>query len=194
MENRTDRLVIRIIERRDIEDARRLHNDDTVLFQLSDATHVSEIAQEKWFQAISESRQSKRYIARLAKDDAFVGVFRLDRIDLFNKSAIVGADIVDKYRRQGIATEMFNYFISYLFEQCGFNRLALTTLEINHPARDLYKKLGFKEEGMEREAIYRNGRYQNLISMGMLAKDRSGSVDLNKLTPIDKCHGVGLKR
>ena len=23
---------------------------------------------------------------------------------------------------------------------------------------------------------------------------RSGSVDLNKLTPIDKCHGVGLKR
>jgi len=25
-------------------------------------------------------------------------------------------------------------------------------------------------------------------------KDRSGSVDLNRYTPIDKCHGAGLKR
>ena len=26
-----------------------------------------------------------------------------------------------------------------------------------------------------------------------ITEDRTGSVDLNKLTPIDKCHGVGLK-
>lgn len=171
MENLTDRLLIRIMERRDIEDARRLHNDDTVLLLLSDVSHVSEVSQEKWFQSISESRHSRRYIARLTKDDAFVGIFRLDRIDLFNKSAIVGVDVVDKYRRMGIATEIFNYFIKYLFQQCGFNRLALTTLELNHPARDLYKKLGFKEEGLEREAIFRHGQYQNLISMGLLASE-----------------------
>ena len=32
-----------------------------------------------------------------------------------------------------------------------------------------------------------------LISRVIEPEQRSGSVDLNKLTPIDKCHGVGLK-
>jgi RimJ/RimL family protein N-acetyltransferase len=171
MKNRVNRLVIRIMERRDIEDVRRLHNEDDVLLLLSDVSHVSEVAQEKWFQSISESKQSKRYVARLALDDAFVGVFRLDRIDLFNKSAIVGVDVVARYRRMGFATEIYSYFMRYLFLECGFNRLALTTLELNHPARNLYKKLGFAEEGLEREAIFRHGKYQNLISMSVLARE-----------------------
>ncbi|SNC62184.1 GNAT family N-acetyltransferase [Polynucleobacter victoriensis] len=171
MKNRVSRLAIRIMEKRDIEDVRLLHNDNSVLSLLTDPLHVSEISQEKWFEAISVSRQSKRYVARLLDGDIFVGVFRLDQIDLVNKSVIVGADVIHTYRRAGYATEMFEYFFEYLFLQCGFNRLNLTTLEYNYPARNLYLKLGFQEEGIERLAIFRDGKYQNLVRMSLLATD-----------------------
>lgn len=166
--NGSERLMIRLMEHADIEEARVLHNDDTTLFRLSDISHVSEVAQSNWFQAMSTSKTSRRYVARLRSDNAFVGVFRVDRLDLACRSAYVGADVVAPLRGQGFATEMFHYIMSYLFDQHGLNRLALVTLETNTPAISLYKKLGFIEEGRERQAIFRDGRYQDLIAMSIL--------------------------
>jgi RimJ/RimL family protein N-acetyltransferase len=164
----TGRLIIRLLERRDLEEARRLHNDDSTLIRLTDISHVSEPQQEAWFQAISVSRTSRRYVARRRADDAFVGVFRIDRFDPINRNAYVGADVVPELRRQGYATEMFEYVLDYLFGQCGLHRVALVTLETNTEAIRLYQRLGFREEGRERQAIFRDGRFQDLIAMGLL--------------------------
>jgi RimJ/RimL family protein N-acetyltransferase len=169
--NGTERLVIRLVERCDLEEARRLHNDDQTLLNLTDVSHVSEAQQEAWFHAISTSRSSRRYVARLRSDDSFVGVFRIDRIDLVNRNACVGADVVPKLRRKGYASEMFRYVLSYLFDQCGLHRATLSTLETNDRALALYRKLGFAVEGRERQAIFRNGQFHDLINMGLLAEE-----------------------
>jgi RimJ/RimL family protein N-acetyltransferase len=169
--NGTERLVIRLIERRDIEEARLLHNDDQTLLNLTDISHVSEAQQEAWFQAISTSLTSRRYVARLRSDDSFVGVFRIDRIDPINRNAYVGADVVPKLRRKGYASDMFAYVLGYLFDQCGLHRATLSTLETNVRALSLYRKLGFAEEGRERQAIFRNGKFYDLINMGLLAQE-----------------------
>lgn len=169
--NGTERLVIRIMEIEDVEDARVLHNDDSTLKALSDISHVTQESQMAWFKAISVSKSSRRYVARLKSDHSFVGIFRIDRLDLWNRSAFVGADVVPSCRGKGYATEMFIYFLDYLFNQCGLHRLALVTLETNVPAINLYLKLGFVEEGRERQAIYREGKFVDLLSMGLLAKE-----------------------
>jgi RimJ/RimL family protein N-acetyltransferase len=170
----SDRLIIRLLERRDLEPARVLHNDPETLAYLTDITRVSEEQQQAWYQALCASKKSRRYVARLRKDDSFVGVFRLDRIDLQNRNAYVGADIVPALRRQGYASEMFDYVLRYLFDQCGLHRVALSTLESNTRALPLYGKLGFVEEGRERQAIFRDGRFQDLILMGLLAEEWRG--------------------
>jgi RimJ/RimL family protein N-acetyltransferase len=169
--NGTARLLVRLLERRDIEEARGLHNDDATLARLTDILHVSEAQQEAWFQSVSTSRTSRRYVARRREDDAFVGVFRIDRIDPLNRNAYVGADVAPGLRGQGYGAEMFGYFLRYLFEQCGLHRVALVTLETNAPALSLYRKLGFVEEGRERQAIFRDGRFQDLVAMGLLADE-----------------------
>jgi RimJ/RimL family protein N-acetyltransferase len=175
--NGTKRLVIRLLERRDLEEARVLHNDDETLTRLTDISHVSERQQEAWFDAMSTSRTSRRYVARLRSNDAFVGVFRVDRFDPWNRNALVGADVVPALRHQGYATEMFDYVLRYLFDQCGLHRVALSTLDDNAPALALYRKLGFVEEGRERQAIFREGAFRDLVVMGLLAaewRQRSG--------------------
>ncbi|WP_227818026.1 GNAT family N-acetyltransferase [Nitrogeniibacter aestuarii] len=170
-DNGTSRLIIRIMEQCDAEEARLLHNEDSTLMRLSDVAHVSEESQLAWFRSVSQSCSSKRYVARTRAANDFVGVFRLDRIDHWNRSAFVGADVAPAARGQGYASEMYGYFFEYLFNQCGLNRLALVTLESNEPALRLYEKLGFVEEGREREAIFRDGRFQDLVSMGLLASE-----------------------
>lgn len=166
--NGTDRLIVRLMEKKDLEDLRVLHNADETLMRLSDIQHVSEAQQEAWFQSVSISRTSKRYVARDRATNAFVGMFRIDGIDLINRNCLVGCDIVPGARGQGFATEFFGYILDYLFNQWGLHRVELVTLHDNAPAISLYKKLGFIDEGQRRDSIFRNGRYQNLIAMGLL--------------------------
>jgi RimJ/RimL family protein N-acetyltransferase len=169
--NGSKRLVIRLLERRDLEEVRLLHNDDATLSRLTDISHVSEAQQEAWFLSMSTSRTARRYVARLRKDDSLVGIFRIDRLDMANRNAMIGADVVPTFRRQGYAFEMFDYFLRYFFNECGLHRVALVTLESNSQALGLYRKLGFIEEGREREAIFREGRFHDLIAMGFLAEE-----------------------
>jgi RimJ/RimL family protein N-acetyltransferase len=169
--NGTERLLIRLLERRDLEEVRLLHNDDGTLARLTDISHVSEVQQEAWFQSVATSRTSRRYVARRRGNDALVGVFRIDRLDPWNRNTFVGADVVPALRGQGYAAEMFGYFLRYLFNQCGLHRVALVTIASNTPAIALYRKLGFVEEGREREAIFREGHFQDLVAMGLLASE-----------------------
>ena len=137
--NETDRLEIKVMESADIEEARRLHNDDSTLTWLTHQQHVTEEEQKLWFASISISKTSRRYVARLKSDREFIGVFRIDGIDQCNRNALVGADVVGSKRRLGYATEMFNYFLGYLFNQCGMHRLALKTMENNEAGMALIK-------------------------------------------------------
>ena len=164
----TNRLSIKIIERSDIEEARLLHNDPSTLFKLTDIDFISESEQEEWFKKLTLSTKSKRFVVRDSITNDFIGVVRIDNIDLNNKSACIGLDISSEKRGFGYAKEIYQYFFDYYFFQKGFHRLYLATLETNAVAINLYKKLGFKNEGISREAIFRDGKFIDLIWMSLL--------------------------
>lgn len=170
-ENGTERLVIRLMERNDLEDLRILHNADDVLLKLSDPAHVSQVQQDAWFQSASVSKTSRRYVARLRNTYEMVGMFRIDSIDFVNGNAFVGCDIVPNFQGHGYATEFYHYILDYLFGACRLHRVELVTLKDNDRAQNLYKKLGFVVEGERREAIFRDGHYKNLVAMGLLATE-----------------------
>jgi diamine N-acetyltransferase len=48
------------------------------------------------------------------------------------------------------------------------NRLWLLVLENNEPAKNLYKKMGFVNEGVQRQAIFKEGQYHDYIMMSLL--------------------------
>jgi len=167
-----DGIRLRIMERRDIEAVRKLHNDASVLLNLTDVRHVSETEQDGWFERISSSRTSRRYVVEDSETGAFVGLFRLDRLDLQNRGAWVGLDIVAEQRGRGHAKAAFRVMMTYLFDQLGLHRLSLVTLETNLVAINLYRSLGFQEEGRLREAIWRNGTFVDLLQFGLLRGER----------------------
>jgi len=168
---RTKRLLVRILERRDLEFARLMHNEDSILLKLTDITHITEGEQERWFEELSLSTSSKRYVLLEKETNEYVGIFRADNIDSENRSACVGLDIVEVKRGRHFATEAYEYFFDYFFNQRGYHRLYLATLEHNYVALSLYKKLGFQTEGIGRDAIFRDGQYRNLVWMSILTNE-----------------------
>jgi RimJ/RimL family protein N-acetyltransferase len=159
----TKRLLITKIREVDLEEVRNLHNEPSVLNKLSDSRFVSIEMQHAWFKSLEKSNSSFRFVCREIKTGDLVGVFRIDNFDQLNKSVMIGLDILKGFRRQGYATEIYIFFMKYFYEEIGFHRLYLNTLENNKAARNLYKKLGFRKEGKLIDAIFRKNKYQNLV-------------------------------
>lgn len=48
--------------------------------------------------------------------------------------------------------------------------------EYNDRAICCYERLGFKKEGISRETVYKDGRYVNVVNMGILKEEWRAAV------------------
>jgi RimJ/RimL family protein N-acetyltransferase len=167
----TQRLVISEMSFRDIEEVRALHNHPETLKWLSDTHEVSEVEQLQWFKGLQGSSFSKRFVSREKSENTLIGVFRLDRLDKRNSCAEVGLDVSYHFRRMGFAREIYKALIPYLFNEISLHRLSLITLENNSAAIQLYESLGFKREGILRDALKRETSFVNAIQFSLLESE-----------------------
>ena len=72
---------------------------------------------------------------------------------------------------QGYGTEATQLMLGLAFDRIGLHRVGLSVFSFNKRAIRAYQKAGFRIEGREREAIVRDGRHWDEISMGILASD-----------------------
>ena len=180
----TKRLKIVLLEEGHLELLRLMRNDPTTCRFLTKIDPISQKEQKEWFDKL-QGDKSRLYltIEMLGEEELgglgilgilgkgiFVGILRSDEWDRVNRSVRIGIDIAKEHRGKGYATEALSAFIDYLFKQQNIHRVWLLVLESNKVAIKLYQKLGFKEEGKQKEAIFRDGKYQNYISMSLLNK------------------------
>ena len=123
---------------------------------------------------MSKNRTSQRLI--ILFDGKRIGVVRLDDIDYQNKSICIGLDIEKKYRSKGHGYSSFNVLLKYCFNELNMNRVWLFVTTFNDKALGLYQKLGFQEEGRQRERIYRNGHYHDYVMLSILNNEYHSQI------------------
>lgn len=110
-------------------------------------------------------------IADLETDECLghAGLYRLDhRIGSAELAILLGA----KCRwGQGIGRKVIQTLISFGFRMLNLNRIELSVLEENQRARRLYQHVGFREEGLLRQAQFKEGRYINVVVMALLREE-----------------------
>ena len=104
-------------------------------------------------------------------DGIKIGYFRLSNYSSEHHNIYVGMDIHREYRGKGLAYEAYRKFIPTIIKQYDLHKVSLEVLATNTRAHNLYTKLGFVNEGVKRQEVYKNGQYVDSILMSILKSE-----------------------
>ena len=88
-----------------------------------------------------------------------------------HRQTSLGINLSTPYNNKGYGSEAINWALDWAFRFGGYHRVALGTVGFNTRAQHVYTKLGFKEEGREREAYYLDRKWYDVINYGMLEQE-----------------------
>ena len=96
-------------------------------------------------------------------------VVGLHNIDWINRCATFGIIIGDeKYQNNGYGTQASILTIYWAFNSLNLHRINSSAFATNLRSIALHKKVGFVEEGRERESVFKNGTYQDVVLLSFL--------------------------
>jgi diamine N-acetyltransferase len=84
--------------------------------------------------------------------------------------------LVVRTPNRGVGKQLLTEVADRAFGEYSAHRLFLDVFVTNDRARHVYQNFGFRQEGIMRDAIYRDGAYHSLVLMSLLeTEDRSRS-------------------
>jgi RimJ/RimL family protein N-acetyltransferase len=88
-------------------------------------------------------------------------------VNRINHTAYVVIGVLEKHQRQGVATSLMEYLVKWA-KSSKITRLELTVMTHNTAAITLYKKFGFKQEGIREKAMLVDRKYVDEYYMAKL--------------------------
>jgi len=127
---------------------------------------------ERFFAARALGADSLAMAIHVRDSDRLIGTCALSQLDADNGSALFHITIGEKDTwGRGYGTEATRLMIDHAFSGLGLHRVALSVFAFNERAIRSYRSVGFVVEGRAREAIWRDGRWWDEISMSLLDAD-----------------------
>lgn len=115
---------------------------------------------------------ASKYIFKVidSEKNETIGHISLGNVDYVNKSARVGKVLVgaSNARGKGYGTQMLQAVLKLAFETMKLHKVTLGVFDFNTLAIQCYKKVGFQQEGLLRDARKHGDEYWNQIEMGIL--------------------------
>lgn len=100
-----------------------------------------------------------------------VGVCSLGQLHGDTRSARLGIWIAKPHWGRGYGTDAVRTLCRFGFRELNLQRIGLGVYDTNPRAIRAYRKVGFVEEGRRRRDHFIDGRYVDLIMMGLLADE-----------------------
>ncbi|MEA3406468.1 MAG: GNAT family protein [Chloroflexota bacterium] len=123
---------------------------------------------------IEEGRDDEEWLMfglRRLRDGLLVGIGGFDEISWRNRVGWLALAVGRNHWEQGYGSEALRLLLRYGFMELDLHKVQLTVLAYNERALGIYRKAGFRQEGVFREFVYRDGERHDMILMGMLADE-----------------------
>lgn len=128
--------------------------------------------EEKWYESISGlSQKNYTFAIERLKDDEYIGGLGINEIDWKNSYCEIGIFLAEDFCGEGYGTDALKILVDFIFNEMNLNKVMLSVYSFNERARNSYKKVGFVEEGILRDNIFRNGEYNDEIIMSILRRE-----------------------
>jgi len=129
-----------------------------------------------WWDGVRQDHSQRFYMIEtlpgVEGDPAVIGTISLYDIDWRNRTAHYRRLLIaPDYRRQGYASEAEFLLLDYAFHHLNLNKIWSDIFESNTAALKLHEKTGFQVEGVLRQHVFKDGRYVNMVLIGLLKRE-----------------------
>jgi RimJ/RimL family protein N-acetyltransferase len=162
--------TLRAIEEKDFDLLFNMMNDPEIESLTGGwSLPISSTNQREWMSSYKNSNKEIRVIIEL-KNGTTIGMLALTNIDWKNRTAIIHTKINNSQegRIKGDTIDAMQGFLRYAFLELGLNCITGAVLIEHTFSRKMTKKLGFKEEGLLRQRIYKDGIFHDQIPLSIL--------------------------
>ncbi len=178
-----DRIRLNAFGPEDVPTLQRWYQDSEFvrLFESSPAAPRSEHQLRRWIEDEDRSRESFLFAIRTLDTDSLIGLVHLDYIQWSHGVSWLAIGIGEPaYRGYGYGYEAMTAALQFAFDEINLHRVQLTVFSYNIHAMHLYEKLGFKREGIFREAIHRDGQRHDMYLYGILRHEWEAAQQPNR--------------
>jgi len=135
-------------------------------------TPMREDEVNRFFQVRALGPESLTMAIHERSTNRLIGTCAFSQLDGENGSAMYHITIGEKDTwGRGYGTEATQLMLDHAFTTLGLHRIALSVFEFNERAIRAYATCGFLTEGRAREAVWRDGRWWDELSMSVLAPE-----------------------
>jgi len=166
------KIKLRDLNRYDLHKCLKWLKDRRVIKYLDFDLVNADLAQEIRWLRIMHSSPNDYVFAIQEKDGKYIGNIGLHRINWRDKNCMLGIFIgeIEEWNK-GNGTDAIKTILKYAVNKLGLHKINLHVYEYNPRAIRVYEKCGFKKEGLLKEGHYYNGKYWDVIIMGILNRD-----------------------
>lgn len=168
------RIYLRPLEATDLDRCRAWVNTADLRRYLLMVFPIDAKGEQTWFDNLPRGRPPTDIVFAICDQasDAHIGNTGIHRIDWLNRCGETGSFLGDPaHRGRGLGAEAKALFLDYLFETLGLHRIDSITFDHNKASAGHLLRCGFVEEGRKRQALWREGRWHDVRTFGILAED-----------------------
>lgn len=164
------------VKRCNLERLRNWRNEPELRKYFREYREISPEMQEKWFQKIQNDPDQVNFEIRTEFGTKLIGHCGLYYIDWRARHAEFGVYIGNKeFRSGGYGSDALRTLFKYGFNDLNLNKIHCEVYS-NNASYDVYRHLGFKDEGVLRQHYFSEGQYWDSKMMSLL-RDEYESVE-----------------
>lgn len=164
------RVYLRAFEPDDYKTTIKWRKDDVIWDMLGGTKYfVSEAYEKQWIENTIFNSKDVKLAVCLDENDKHIGNVYMTNINEINRSCVSHVLIGEKeYWGHGYAREALLLAIDYMFNERNIHRIQANVLVSNVASLKMHEKCGYKLEGTLREAVYKNGKYQDQYVLALV--------------------------
>ncbi len=125
---------------------------------------------------IESTRQTAEQTFIIRYQGDYAGLIALKWIDQANKKTEIGYWLIPALEGKGIMTRCCASLILYAFSGLGLNRILIQVGVGNKRSRRIPERLGFREEGVERDGELLVSGYTDIVRYGLLKREYNEGI------------------
>lgn len=164
------RVYLRAFEPDDYKTTIKWRKDDVIWDMLGGTKYfVSEAYEKQWIENTIFNSKDVKLAVCLVENNKHIGNVYMTNINEINRSCVSHVLIGEKdCWGHGYAREALLLAIDYMFNERNIHRIQANVLVSNVASLKMHEKCGYKLEGTLREAVYKNGKYQDQWVLGLV--------------------------